>query len=299
MSKLIDALRKTRFNLKRNFSGTFSSKTIVEQKDFDAIKKALISADTGIKYAETINLELQKNCHKKGIVELDQVKLELKKILSNWLELGSKWQPNQINQHETILVFGINGAGKTTTIAKIAALLKNSKLALAAGDTYRAAAIEQLESWGNKLGIEVIKSTQGSDCASLVFDAIKQTQSKSYDLLIADTSGRLQNNNDLMQELKKVVRVSKKADPNAPQHRWLVIDATLGLNSIEQAKVFHENLDITGIVITKLDSTAKAGAIFAISKEIQVPVVFLTTGEKVEDIEYFEANEFVEAFMQF
>lgn len=298
MVRLIDSLRKTKFNLKRNIASVFTGDETVAPKDFEDIKKALIAADTGTKYAELINQQLQKSCHKKGIIKRQQMLEELKNILTSWLSLSQPWQPNQINSHETILVFGINGAGKTTTIAKLAALLKNSsRVTLAAGDTYRAAAIEQLEAWGDKLLINTIKSKQGGDCASLIFDAIKQTMSKDCQLLIADTSGRLHNNNNLMQELMKVVRVSRKADPNAPQHRWLVIDATLGLNSIEQAKVFHTHLNITGIIITKLDSTAKAGAIFAITQEIGVPVLFVTTGENIEDITQFNPNEFVEAFM--
>ena len=292
----INALRKTRFTISQGLRKTLSKDTVVEA-DFTSIKQALLDADCGVNCSNKLVEKLKQHCYEHNIHQPKLLIDALKQIAITWLEpYAQTWQANQQNPHETILVFGVNGAGKTTTIAKIAHLLQTNgkQIELAAGDTFRAAAIEQLAAWGEKLKLPVIQSQQGGDSAALVFEAVTQSNQNQADILIADTSGRLHNNNNLMQELTKVVRVASKADANAPQHKWLVLDGTLGLNSLEQAKTFHENLAVTGIIITKLDSCAKAGAIFAIVEAIKVPILFVTTGEGIDDLTIFSAKDFVE-----
>ena len=299
MSNLINALSKTRFKIKQSLHTTFSKQATITDNDFSEIRKSLLDADCGTVCSNEL-VELLKNyCYKHSILKQSELAEALQQVAKSWLEpYANSWQAKP-NIHETVLVFGVNGAGKTTTIAKIAHQLqtKNIKVSLAAGDTYRAAAIEQLTAWASKLDIPIIANNQGSDCASVVFDAIKTSQANGSNILLADTSGRLQNNNNLMQELAKVVRVCQKADPNAPQHRWLVLDATLGLNSIEQAKIFHEHLSVTGIIITKLDSSAKAGAIFAIVETIKAPILFVTTGEDISQLVEFKVEDFVSGLL--
>lgn len=293
MSKIANALRKTRFNIKKNLLNLVNNK-IINEDDFNALERMLIQADCGTNTSNKLIEKLKKNCYKYSLMEYHKVISELEKIAIEWLTpFECDWQANTMNKHETVLFFGVNGAGKTTTIAKIAEMLKmqHKSIAIAAGDTFRAAAIEQLQAWGKQLDIPVIATSHNSDAASLVFDAI--TNTKTHDILLVDTSGRLQNNTNLMQELSKIVRVCKKADINAPHHRWLILDATLGINSIEQARVFHEHLNITGIIITKLDSSANAGAIFSIVETIKAPIIFATTGEDIKSLEKFSAHEFV------
>lgn len=292
---IANALRKTRFNIKKNLSNIVSKNKNVSDDDFKELEKMLIAADCGTSASKSLVQKLKESCYKHSIIEYDKVIAQLEQTAIAWLKpYEQAWQINNLNPHETVLFFGVNGAGKTTTIAKIAHMLQlqNKTFAMAAGDTFRAAATEQLQAWGQKLDIPVIAGAHNSDSASLIYDAIKQTSNN--DALLVDTSGRLQNNTNLMQELSKIIRVSQKADPNAPQHRWLVLDATLGLNSIEQAKIFNEHLDITGIIITKLDSSAKAGAIFSIVDTINAPILFATTGENIHDLAVFSAKEFVE-----
>lgn len=292
----MNALRKTRFTISQGLRKTLSKDTVVEA-DFASIKQALLDADCGVTCSNKLVEKLKQHCYEHNIHQPKLLIDALKQIAITWLEPYAKtWQANQQNPHETILVFGVNGAGKTTTIAKIAHLLQTNgkQIELAAGDTFRAAAIEQLAAWGEKLKLPVIQSQQGGDSAALVFEAITKSKQNQADILIADTSGRLHNNNNLMQELTKVARVASKADANAPQHKWLVLDGTLGLNSLEQAKIFHANLAITGIIITKLDSCAKAGAIFAIVEAIKAPILFVTTGEGIDDLTRFSAKDFVE-----
>ena len=299
MSTLINALSKTRFKIKQSLHSTFSKQATITDNDFLEICASLLDADCGTACSNELVKRLKSYCYKHSILQQSELAGALQQVAKSWLEpYANSWQANP-ELHETVLVFGVNGAGKTTTIAKIAHHLQSKKIkvSLAAGDTYRAAAIEQLTAWANKLALPIIANNQGSDCASVVFDAIKTSQANGSNILLADTSGRLQNNNNLMQELAKVVGVCQKADPDAPQHRWLVLDGTLGLNSIKQARIFHEHLSVTGIIITKLDSSAKAGAIFAIVEAIKAPILFVTTGEAINQLTEFNAEEFVEGLL--
>ena len=299
MSTLINALSKTRFKIKQSLHSTFSKQATITDNDFSEIRASLLDADCGTTCSNELVKQLKSYCYKHSILQQSELAGALQQVAKSWLEpYANSWQANP-ELLETVLVFGVNGAGKTTTIAKIAHHLQSKKIkvSLAAGDTYRAAAIEQLTAWANKLALPIIANNQGSDCASVIFDAIKTSQDNGSNILLADTSGRLQNNNNLMQELAKVVRVCQKADPDAPQHRWLVLDGTLGLNSIEQARIFHEHLSVTGIIITKLDSSAKAGAIFAIVEAIKAPILFATTGEDINQLTEFNAEEFVEGLL--
>jgi fused signal recognition particle receptor len=199
-----------------------------------------------------------------------------------------------------LLVLGVNGVGKTTTIGKIAAKLttEGKRVVLAAGDTFRAAAQEQLEIWGDRAGAPVVKGKSGSDPSSVIFDAIKLAQQEKFDIVIADTAGRLHTKVDLMEELRKVRRVISKAQDGAPHETWLVLDSTTGQNAIQQAQMFKEALDVTGIVLTKLDGTAKGGVILGICGELNVPVRFIGVGERVEDLRPFEPRAFVDALYE-
>lgn len=302
MVNFLSALHKTRFGIKSKLHSIFSSEETITEKDFSTLKNILISADVGTECTKLIISQLKYNCHKSGIVKKSELKKQLISVTTEWLKpFEVKWQANKINQFETILVFGINGAGKTSSLAKIANKLKqqNKKVVMVAGDTYRAAAVEQLTVWAERLNIPIIGKENDKNPATLTFDAIDKSKQSDTNIILVDTSGRLHNNNNLMQELEKIIRVSKKADENSPHYRWLVLDATLGLNSINQAKVFNDHLDVNGIIITKLDSSAKAGAIFAIVKAINAPIVFTCTGESLEDITEFNAQEFVKGMLDF
>ena len=199
-----------------------------------------------------------------------------------------------------LLIIGVNGVGKTTTIGKLAAkwTAEGKKVILAAGDTFRAAATEQLEIWGQRTGVPVVKGKEGGDPSAVIFDAVKRAQTEGYDVVICDTAGRLHTKDNLMAELEKVRRVMKKALPDAPHETFLVLDSTNGQNAIAQAPTFKQAMDITGIVLTKLDGTAKGGVILGICDELEVPVRFIGIGEKVEDLRPFDAHEFVDALYE-
>ena len=196
-----------------------------------------------------------------------------------------------------ILVVGVNGAGKTTTIGKLAKRLQQDghKIMLAAGDTFRAAAVEQLQVWGERNSVPVVAQPTGSDSASVIFDAYQSAQAKGIDVLIADTAGRLHNKDNLMQELEKIVRVLKKLNPAVPQETLLVLDSTTGQNSLNQARSFHKSVQVTGVALTKLDGTAKGGMVFAMAKELGLPIRFIGVGEQVDDLRPFAAQQFVDA----
>ena len=271
---------------------TFSNKNLDE--NLQQIKDALIKIDIGADLATEIITSLKSKCNKNDEFDeiINKLKLILKSILSNL-------QPtihSPTNNLQSILVVGINGAGKTTTIGKLGYYFQQqqAKVMFAAGDTFRAAAISQLKTWGEKYNISVIAQHPGSDSASVIFDAIQSAKAKEIDVLIADTAGRLQTQQPLMQELSKIKKVMQKADPGAPTETWLIIDGTLGQNSFSQAKQFHELLNLSGIIITKLDGSAKGGIVFSIAKELKIPVKFIGFGESVKDLKPFNIDQFVD-----
>jgi fused signal recognition particle receptor len=263
----------------------------------EEIETTLLMADIGVEATTEIIERLTDRVERKQLKDADALKDALKQELGDLL--GGVEHPLQLPEKKpaVILMVGVNGVGKTTTIGKLAKKYQTEgkSVMLAAGDTFRAAAVEQLQVWGERNNVPVVAQHTGADSASVIFDALQSAQSKGVDVLIADTAGRLQNKDNLMQELQKVVRVMQKLDPDAPHEVMLVLDAGTGQNAISQAKQFKESVGVTGITLTKLDGTAKGGIIFAIAKQFGLPIRFIGVGEQVDDLRPFEADEFVHA----
>lgn len=265
----------------------------------EELEELFITADIGvnttIKIIEKVKNDVSRNILKDPVELKNAIKDELIKILSI---------DNSLKKVDTspfvILVVGVNGTGKTTTIAKLARMFKNNgfSVLLAAGDTFRAAAIDQLQVWGDRIGVPVVKQSEGSDSAAVIYDAVESAKARGNDIVIADTAGRLHNKFNLMNELKKIVKVLGKSVVDAPHEVLLVIDATSGQNAIEQAKRFKEDVGVTGIVLTKLDGTAKGGVIVGIVDETGIPVKFIGFGEKMDDLKPFDAKLFVDALFE-
>jgi fused signal recognition particle receptor len=265
----------------------------------EELEETLIRADLGVSAAARIAAAVGEGRYDKAI-SADEVKTVLASEVEN--TLASVAQPLAIDTAKkpfVILVVGVNGSGKTTTIGKLAAKLRaeGRSIVLAAGDTFRAAAIEQLEIWGQRVGANVVAREQGADSAGLVFDAIANAKAENADVLLIDTAGRLQNRSELMSELEKVVRVIRKADPGAPHAVLLVLDATVGQNALSQVEVFQKTAGVTGLVMTKLDGTARGGILVAIAEKFGLPVHFIGVGESVDDLESFAARDFARALV--
>lgn len=300
-SRLKDGLRKSRESLAEGVSQLFLGKKAIDAELLEELEGLLISADLGVEVTSKIMQELTTQVQRKELNDREALLKVLKGYLRNLL-LPSEVAldiPNTIKPF-VILMVGVNGAGKTTTIGKLARKLQNEgkQLLLAAGDTFRAAAIEQLQSWGARSEIPVIAQHSGADSASVIYDAFQAAQSRAFDVLIADTAGRLHTQDNLMEELKKVVRVIKKQEPLAPHEILLVLDAGIGQNAILQANKFHEAIGVTGLIITKLDGTAKGGIIFNIANALKLPIRFIGVGEGLDDLRPFEAAAFVEALFE-
>ncbi|KPJ68024.1 MAG: cell division protein FtsY [Coxiella sp. DG_40] len=275
-----------------------SGKTTIDKKILESIETMLLTADVGIETTDQIITELNQQVNRNEPPDSNLLLQILKTLLQNNLEGCT--QPliitNSIKPY-VILTVGVNGSGKTTTIAKLAHYLQQQgeKIMFAAGDTFRAAAIEQLQVWGDRLNVPVIAQQAGADSASVIYDAMQAAQARNIDVLIADTAGRLHTQEHLMEELKKVKRVTKKSDITAPHEIMLILDASIGQNSLVQAKQFNNAIGVTGITLTKLDGTAKGGIIFAIARETKIPIRFIGIGENIEDLHPFDAKEFVAA----
>ncbi|OGT74144.1 MAG: signal recognition particle-docking protein FtsY [Gammaproteobacteria bacterium RIFCSPLOWO2_02_FULL_57_10] len=298
LARLKQSLSKTRSALTDSLSSLILGRKTIDQSLLDDIETQLLSADMGIEATDHIVKSLTQKMDRKQLANpealLDSLKAELTTLLRPCdvpLVISTAKKPY------VILVVGVNGAGKTTTIGKLAKRLQKEghKLVLAAGDTFRAAAVEQLKVWGERNNVPVIAQPTGSDSASVIFDAYQSAVARGADVLIADTAGRLHTKDNLMQELEKIVRVLKKLDPSLPHETLLVLDSTTGQNSLNQARSFHKSVNVTGIALTKLDGTAKGGMVFAIAKELQLPIRFIGVGEKVDDLRPFEAEQFVNA----
>ncbi|MEG9490474.1 signal recognition particle-docking protein FtsY [Mannheimia indoligenes] len=295
-SRLIHGLIKTKQNIGSGFRNFFSGKKIDDEL-FEELEEQLLVADLGMPTTQKIINNLTQHATKKQLKDADllyqQLKIELGEVLKPVA------QPLVLEEKKpyVILMVGVNGVGKTTTIGKLARKFQNEgkSVMLAAGDTFRAAAVEQLQVWGERNNIPVVAQSTGSDSASVIFDTMQSAAAKGIDVLIADTAGRLQNKNNLMDELKKIVRVMKKYDETAPHEIMLTLDAGTGQNAISQAKLFNEAVGLTGITLTKLDGTAKGGVIFAIADQFNIPIRFIGVGEKIEDLRPFNAEEFIEA----
>jgi fused signal recognition particle receptor len=289
-------LLKTRKTITEKIDQVLVSFGKVDEELFDELEEILITSDIGIETTLKIIEDLKTKVRERKITDAMQVKGLLKEELTEILDNGD----NEIKLNtkpSVIIVIGVNGVGKTTSIGKIANLYKNQgkKVLLAAGDTFRAAAIDQLEIWADRVGAEIIEQKEGSDPAAVIFDAAQAAKSRKADILICDTAGRLHTKKNLMDELKKVSRVLDRELPGCDRETLLVLDATTGQNAISQAKTFRETADITGIVLTKLDGTAKGGIVIAIKSELDIPVKLIGVGEQIDDLQKFDAKEFVEA----
>ena len=294
--KLKSGLSKTRENFSQKVNEVFKVFRKVDEELFEELEEALITADVGVNTSMEIIERLRDAVKTRNIQDADGVKAELKAIIYDMLSSDAA-ELNLSTKPSVILVIGVNGVGKTTSIGKIAALLKNSgkNVLLAAADTFRAAAIEQLEVWADRAGVDLIKHSEGSDPAAVIFDAVNAAKTRNTDVLICDTAGRLHNKVNLMNELNKIFRVIERELPGAAKEVLLVLDATTGQNALSQAKLFGETAAITGVVLTKLDGTAKGGAVIAINNEQSIPVKLIGVGEGIDDLQYFNPKEFADA----
>ena len=296
--KLKAGLGKTRSNINQKFNDVFSNFRKVDEDLLEELEETLIMSDIGMETSVEIIDKLRQRIKKENIKDAEEVKVALRDIISGILEVNDK-SLNLKTKPSVILVIGVNGVGKTTSIGKIANNLKKDgkSLIMAAADTFRAAAVEQLEIWSNRVGCDIVKKEEGADPASVVFDAIKQAKEKNTDILICDTAGRLHNKKYLMDELYKIQKVIDKEMPDADKEVLLVIDATTGQNAISQVKAFKEVAPITGLVLTKLDGTAKGGVVIGIVNENKIPVKFIGVGEGIDDMEIFNSKDFVDAII--
>ena len=296
--KLKAGLSKTKNALFKQVDNLFKSFVKVDEDLLDELEEVLITADVGVNSTESIIEQLRERIKEEKITDPEDCRKALHEILVGMIGEG---EPLKLDTTPSvILVIGVNGVGKTTSIAKIAGRLKaeGKKVLLAAADTFRAAAIDQLEIWSERVGVELVKHSEGSDPAAVVFDAVNAAKKRGADVLIVDTAGRLHNKKNLMDELAKINRVIERELPSASRETLLVFDATTGQNAVLQAKEFKNAADITGLVLTKLDGTAKGGIVFSIKNELNIPVKFIGVGEKADDMQEFVASDFVDALFE-
>ncbi|WP_349239116.1 signal recognition particle-docking protein FtsY [Petroclostridium sp. X23] len=295
-ARLKEGLSKTRSAITERVDEVIKTFKKVDEELFEELEEVLITADVGVNTSMEIIGRLRVACKEKKVADSSEVKTLLKEIMSEML-ISEDSHLNVAGSPSVIMVIGVNGVGKTTSIAKIANKLKNEgkKVLLAAGDTFRAAAIDQLQIWGDRVGTDVIKHQEGADPAAVVYDAIQAAKSRKMDVVICDTAGRLHNKKNLMEELRKIFKVVDRELPDSSREVLLVLDATTGQNAVNQAKLFNEVAEITGIVLTKLDGTAKGGIVIAIKAEQNIPVKLIGVGEKMDDLQEFNSKEFVDA----
>ena len=296
--KLKNGLNKTKTSFDEKMNGIFSNFRKVDEELLEELEEALIMSDVGANTSVTIINNLRNRVKKDNLKDAEEVKQALREEIQAIFDKTDK-KLNLETKPSVILVVGVNGVGKTTSIGKIANRLRKDgkKVVVAAADTFRAAAVEQLEIWANRAGCEIVKREEGVDPASVVYDAIKITKEKNADVLICDTAGRLHNKKYLMDELVKIKKVIDKELPDSSEEVLMVLDATTGQNAIMQVQAFKETVDITGIILTKLDGTAKGGAVIGIVNENQVPVKFIGVGEQIDDMEIFNSEDFVKALI--
>ncbi|MDG0057721.1 signal recognition particle-docking protein FtsY [Priestia sp. P5] len=296
--KFKDGLSKTRNSFSERVNDLVSRYRQVDEEFFEELEEILISADVGVATVLDLIDDLKAEVKRRNIKDPQDVQAVISEKLIDIYESGEE-QIGELNMQQndlTVILFvGVNGVGKTTTIGKIAHKFKQEgkKVVMAAGDTFRAGAIEQLEVWGERVGVDVIKQSAGSDPAAVMYDAVQSAKARKADVLLCDTAGRLQNKVNLMKELEKVKRVIEREIPGAPHEVLLVLDATTGQNALSQAKTFSEATNVTGIVLTKLDGTAKGGIVLAIRNELKLPVKFVGLGEKVDDLQPFDTEQYI------
>ncbi|HOA81455.1 MAG TPA: signal recognition particle-docking protein FtsY [Defluviitaleaceae bacterium] len=295
-SKLVKGLTKTRNNIMDGIDNVLKSFTKIDEELYEELEEALIMADIGVDATLKIMDGLREKVKEKKITDPAELKKLLVEEITEILNKGNR-ELNISEGPAVILVIGVNGVGKTTTIGKLAHVIKkdNKKVLLAAADTFRAAAIEQLEIWGNRTGVDVIRHQENADPGAVIFDAIQAAKARKTDVLICDTAGRLHNKKNLMEELRKIFKIISREYPEARKEVLLVLDATTGQNALQQVKLFKEVTDISGIILTKLDGTAKGGIIIAINSEMDIPIKYIGVGEGIEDLRPFNPKEFAEA----
>ena len=298
LESLKRGLSKTKNSIFGQINNLFRAFARVDEDMLEELEEILICADVGFDTTEEIISRLRDRIKDEHIKESEDALKALKEILRDMIDDGTEL--NLVSTPAVILVIGVNGVGKTTSIAKIANVLKGEgkKVVLAAADTFRAAAIDQLKVWADRVGVDLIKHSEGSDPAAVVFDAIAAAKNRNADVLIVDTAGRLHNKKNLMDELAKINRVIERELPGAARETFLVLDATTGQNAVNQAMKFKNAAEITGLVLTKLDGTAKGGIVFSIQKMLGIPVQFIGVGEKVDDLQRFNADDFINALFE-
>lgn len=300
--KLELGLTKTRNNFIKKLEILINNRKKIDEEFYDELEEILISADIGINTIAALIEQLKIEISNKKIENATELRFLLAETILNIMEFDK--DNNKLNiendRLNIVLIVGVNGVGKTTSISKLANKYnqEGKKVMIAAGDTFRAGAIEQLEVWGKRIGVNVVKHQAGADPSAVIFDAIKSAKAKNMDLLFCDTAGRLHNKINLMQELNKIFRTIQKEIPDGPHEILLVLDATTGQNALQQAKLFKEAANVTGIVLTKLDGTAKGGIVISICYELGIPVKYVTMGEGIDDLEVFEPKQFINAIFE-
>lgn len=294
-SKMKAGLKKTRESMSESMTSMLHSFTRIDEDLFEELEEILVMSDVGVPTAERICTELRKRAKERGVTEPGKIEGMLRELVAEMLRGDSELKLG--TKPSVILVVGVNGVGKTTTIGKIAAMLEKEgkKVILGAADTFRAAAVEQLDIWAKRAGAEIVSQPQGGDPAAVAFDAIAAAKSRGADVVICDTAGRMHNKKNLMEELAKINRVVEREAPQADREVLLVLDAATGQNAISQAREFKAAADITGIVLTKLDGTSHGGVVLAIREELGLPVKFIGVGEQLDDLQPFDADAFAEA----
>ena len=297
-NKIAEGLKKTRDSMMGKVDALLNSFTKIDEDFFDELEESLIMADVGAVTSARICENLRKKVKEEGLSDPAAVKGALKEIIAQML--AGDEALNLSTKPSIILVIGVNGVGKTTTIGKLAHNLHEDgkKVLLAAADTFRAAAIDQLQIWADRAGVDLVKHGEGSDPAAVVFDAINAGKARGCDVVICDTAGRLHNKKNLMDELSKIARVIDREAPGSAKEVLLVLDATTGQNALNQAKLFQEAAGLTGIILTKLDGTARGGVVIGIKEELNIPIKYIGVGEQIDDLRPFGSKEFVEALFE-
>jgi fused signal recognition particle receptor len=298
LQRLKSGLKRTRAQLGGGFAAVFLGRKVIDADLLDELETLLLTADVGVDATRRIIGDLTARAKRKELADAEALSRSLREeLLAILRQAEAPVREAAPGRPQVVLMVGVNGAGKTTTIGKLARRLldEGQRVLLAAGDTLRAAAVEQLQAWGDRNGVAVVAQQPGADAASVIYDALDAATARGLDVLIADTAGRLHTKSNLMDELAKVVRVMKKLDPDAPHEVLLVVDATTGQNALNQAVQFHQAVGVTGIVLTKLDGTAKGGIVFAIAERLKLPIRFVGIGEAIEDLRPFDAEVFVDA----
>ncbi len=295
-SRLKQGLSKTRDNIVHGMDSVFKGYSHIDEDFYEELEEVLIMGDIGVNATGEIMERLRKQVKEQKIREPHECRELLIENIKEQMRVGETAYDFE-NEQSVILVIGVNGVGKTTSVGKLAGKLKDKgrRVLIAAADTFRAAAVEQLEEWSNRAGVEIIKANTGSDPASVVFDAVNAAKSRNADVLICDTAGRLHNKRNLMEELKKINRIIEREFPNAHRENLIVLDGTTGQNALMQAREFGEVTNLTGIILTKMDGTAKGGIAVAIQSELKVPVKYIGVGETIEDLQKFDSEQFVNA----